>query len=252
VVWPENAVQTRVDDPSYGPPLRGLARRGVPLLLGAPRSERHNGSWRHFNSALLLQPDTEPEHYDKRRLLPFSETQPLGELAGFGRRGDLDVGAFTAGEKLGLFQVNGATLGVLICMEALYPALAREAAREGATTLVNLSNDGWYRGSGGAWQHLAQAVFRAVETRRPLIRATTTGISAVVAPDGRLIASLGEGERGFLRTQVPPPWHGPSFYTRFGDVFALACVVVCVLGALLPRRDQDAISTRLRPLSLAR
>jgi apolipoprotein N-acyltransferase len=133
---------------------------------------------------------------------------------------------------------------VLICLEALYPALAREVARAGADALVNLSHDGWYGGRGGAEQHLAQVRFRAIETRRPLVRSTTTGISAVVAPDGALAATLPPGARA-LRTRIPAPWPGTSLYVRFGDVFSVACTAfwLAVAGRALAmrcrsRRDQ--------------
>lgn len=221
IVWPENAIQTQLDDAVYGPPLRRLADR-VPLLIGAPRSEERGGVRHHFNSALLLWPGGRVEIYDKRRLLPFSETQPFG-FASLGARGDLDTGAYTAGEHTGVFDVDGRRLAVLICMEALYPELAREAVRDGASLLVIPSNDGWYAGRGGAAQHLAQVRFRAVETRLPIVRATTTGISAVIAPDGTLLGRVEEGVSGVLRVDVP--WAGEApFYARFGDWFAFGCI----------------------------
>jgi len=233
VLWPENAIQTSLDDPVYGGAVRGLARAGVPLLIGAPRRERREGHLLHFNSAQLLRPDGSLEHYDKRRLLPFSETHPLGGLR-LAPRGDLDQGEYAAGEAPGLFEVAGTRVGVLICLEALYPELAREAAVGGARLLVNLSNDGWYRGRGGAEQHLAQVVFRAIETRLPVARATTTGISALVAPDGGIAARLDAGERGVLRAAVRLGAGGASPYLRWGDAFAGACLAVLAAGALAP------------------
>ena len=98
--------------------------------------------------------------------------------------------------------------------------------------LVNLSHDcGWYLGSGGPEQHLAQTVLRAVETRRPLVRSTTTGISAVVAPDGRIAASLPRGDAGVLRAVLPPAWPGASLYVRAGDVFAGLCLAAWAAAA---------------------
>ena len=125
--------------------------------------------------------------------------------------------------------------------------MGREAARDGATLLVNLSNDGWYRGRGGARQHLAQAVFRAVETGLPLIRATTTGISAVVAPDGRIVAELGEDVGDTLRASVPSARPGPTLYTRLGDWFAIGCVLACLCALLVCfRRRRSEATLELR------
>lgn len=242
IVWPENAIQTPLDDPTYGRIVRKMTARGVPLLVGAPYSEGRGEEQLHYNSAHLLLPAGGGLRYDKRRLLPFSETRPFSGfgpagLAGFGPRGDLDAVQYTPGRSAGLFDIRGesaggaapgggdARLGVLICMEALYPELAREAVRMRAQVLVNLSNDGWYRGRGGAEQHLAQVVFRAIETRTPIVRATTTGISAVVGPDGSLLATLGEDESGVLRAEVPLRLGPIPFYARFGDAFALACIL---------------------------
>jgi apolipoprotein N-acyltransferase len=228
IVWPENAIQTGVDDLTFGPPLRALARGKVPLLIGAPRREDSGGGRTHFNSASLLLADGAVLHYDKRRLLPFSETRPLGAAVALDARGGLDAPQYTAGREPGLFPVGGQLLGILICMEAVYPELAREAVREGAHLLVNLSNDGWYRGHGASQQHFAQAVFRAVETRRPLLRATTTGITAVVTPEGRVSARLPERTTDVLRFRVPVPKGPPSLYAHVGDVFALGCTLACV------------------------
>jgi apolipoprotein N-acyltransferase len=236
VIWPENTLQTTLDDPTYGRIVRGLPFEDVSFLIGAPRIAEVDGHRRHHNSALLLRPDRSVEYYDKRRLLPFSETKPFGWAFRLGTRGDLEPDAYAAGTRPGVMRVADTTLGVLICMEALYPDLAREAARAGAEVLVNLSNDGWYRGRGGARQHLAQVVFRAVETGLPLVRSTTTGISALVTPDGAIVAQIGDGESDFLRVGLPAALPSPTFYVRFGDWFALACLAACLLAAALPRR----------------
>ena len=234
VVWPENAIQTPLDDRSYGPPVIRLAKR-APLLVGAPASETSEaapGGRRHFNSAHLIRPDGTIDRYDKRRLLPFSETRPLGGVASFGSRGDLDITEYSPGSRSGVFAVDGEPIGVLICMEALYPALAIEAVREGASVLVNLSNDGWYHGRGGAAQHLSLVAFRAIETRTPVVRATTTGVSAVIGPDGEILGELPEGEAGVLSVEVPIAGSGPTLYARLGDWFALGCLLTLGGAAL--------------------
>jgi apolipoprotein N-acyltransferase len=228
VVWPEHAIQTALDDASYGPALRELASH-TPILMGAPRSEAE----RHYNSMQLLRPGGAIDSYDKRRLLPFSETRPLGTLWSFGARGDLDADVYSAGDRAGVFDVAGRRMAALICMEALYPDLAREARALGASWIANPSNDGWYAGSGGAAQHLASVRFRAIETRLPVVRATTTGISAVIAPDGALLTVLGEGASGVLRADLPLPGDPPP-YARIGDGFAIACLAVWSAVALFP------------------
>jgi len=231
VVWPENALQTQLDEPALGRTVTALARL-APLLAGAPHHDTRGGVTRSYNSATLLRRDGSRARYDKRLLLPFSETQPVAGL-GFGARGELDVGHYSAGAAPGVYALGPQQIGVLICMEALYPELAREAASLGASVLVVPSNDGWYLGSGGARQHLYQVVFRAIETGLPLVRATSTGVSALVAPDGTIDAELDSGAEGVLRGRTrqrlsPPP------YLRVGDAFAISCLLLTLGAALAP------------------
>jgi len=238
ILWPEQALQTSLDDPAYGPPLRAfLASLSTPLLFGAPRQEGHGRARRIYNSAFLSRPGAAPLVYDKRRLVPFSETHPWGRRFG-ALRGDLDVAEYRPGREPGLFHWNGPTLGVLICFEAIYPEMARELARGGARVLVNLSNDGWFLGRGGQEQHLAQVVLRAVETGLPVVRATTTGISAVISPDGTLRAQLGRDRQGVLQAAVAAPPRRLTPYVRLGDAFAAACTGtwLLALGAAARRR----------------
>jgi len=234
VVWPENAIQISPADPEFGIALRTLVSSiGVPLLMGAPRSERERPG-ESFNSAHLLWPDGRSEAYDKMRLLPISETGPLVDLAS---REAATRAGWVPGESPGVFDLATKRIGVLICFEAIYPDLARALAGDGARLLLNLSNDGWYRGRGGHQQHLQQVVYRAIETGVPLARATTTGITAIVAPDGSIVASLPADQPGALRASIPALRPGGTPYVRLGDTFAWTSVVVwCALVAWCVRR----------------
>jgi apolipoprotein N-acyltransferase len=225
IVWPENAIQTDLDDPTYGPPLLRLVEQsGVTFILGAPRSARKQDARLHFNSAFLLAPGTAPQHYDKQHLLPFSETDPFGDWFPQANRGDLHASSYTEGNQPGMFQVLQQPVGVLICFEAIYAHMARELAASGAQMLFNLTNDGWFRGRGASEQHLHQVVYRAIETRLPVVRATTTGVSAVIAPSGEIVDRLERDETGALHARVHLRRPRPTFYVRFGDVFALSCL----------------------------
>ena len=130
--------------------------------------------------------------------------------------------------KIEWYDPNGRHDIPLICFEVLFADLAREHVDQGAGLLVNLSNDGWVAGTGGPEQHLAAAVLRAIELRRPLLRATTTGISAAIDPAGRVVAVLPENRAGRLLLDVRPGRRS-SFYARWGDVVgwvALASAVI--------------------------
>jgi apolipoprotein N-acyltransferase len=104
--------------------------------------------------------------------------------------------------------------------------------------MTNITNDAWFGDSGGPLQHLAMVPLRAVENRVAIVRAANTGVSAVVRPSGAVEATLPLGTRGFLRAEVPLG-RGETFYTRFGDVFAYACLAVsgaALAGALAADR----------------
>lgn len=236
IVWSENAVSfvlepnTRFRDAIAAL----LGPQGPPLLLGGPRYEqRAPGRVDFFNSAFLLGASGAPlGTYDKRRLVPFAEYAPVAAIPGLGWRFDAP-GAYTAGTEAVVFRTP-APFGVLICYEAIYPRLARDLVEAGAAFLVNISNDAWFGTSAGLEQHFASGVFRAVETRRALARGTNTGITALVAPSGRIAARFPADRRGAWVVDVPLR-EDMTPYTRSGDVFAWTCVGLTL--ALLRRRS---------------
>jgi apolipoprotein N-acyltransferase len=124
----------------------------------------------------------------------------------------------------------------LICYDAVSPRLARDAVRGGAELLVTLSNDSWFAAGGGPRLHLAVAAFRSIETRRPQLRATNTGISAAIDASGERIAVAGVHERAALVASVVPERAARTLVLAWGDWLgpaALAAVIGVVL--LAPR-----------------
>jgi apolipoprotein N-acyltransferase len=201
---------------------------------------------RAFNSAILLAPDGRiVGRYDKRHLVPFGEYVPWGgHFPGAGGIFQLIGTTFTPGDAARpLPALDGVPLGLSICYEDAFPHLARRDAARGARLLVNLTNDSWFRRSSEARQHLALSAFRAVETRRPLVRATNTGITAMADADGRITAPA-EGalwQKGLARFQVPVAAERRTLYVRAGDAFAWACVAAAaaaLLAGILHRRQE--------------
>src|SRR5204863_6816022 len=232
IVWPENALTLYLEnEPLVARQLARLAvRHRADLLFGGPRyADGHT-----FNSARLLRASGESGgYYDKQRLVLFAESGPLAapppEATSESPR------AFTAGTLPGILP-SFVPLGVSICHEILYPELITRAVHAGADVLVNIANDGWLDGGYGvaSRQHFAMAVFRAVESRRYLVRAATTGVSGMIDPYGHVEATLGPGEVGVLTAPVAGRG-GLTPYVRVGDAFAFACVLAAV-GALAARR----------------
>jgi apolipoprotein N-acyltransferase len=203
-------------------------RHQADLLFGGPRyADGHT-----YNSArLITAAGRNGGHYDKHRLVLFAEEKPLAATESSGPNESPEQ--FTPGTGPGVLS-SFVPIGVSICHEIVHPDLITASVRNGAQVLVNIANDGWLDGGYGfaSRQHLAMAVFRAVETRRFVVRAATTGTSAVIDPYGHLVATQAPDTAGVvtagvvgIRTVTP--------YVQAGDAFALACVVLAA-GALVP------------------
>jgi apolipoprotein N-acyltransferase len=207
---------------------------------------------RAFNSAALLAPDGKiAGRYDKRHLVPFGEYVPFGgRFPGAARIFQLIGTTFTPGDAhRPLPALDGLPLGVSICYEDAFPGLARRDAARGARLLVNLTNDSWFGRSSEARQHLALSAFRAVETRRPLVRATNTGITAMVDANGRITAPP-EGalwQKGLARFDVPADEARRTLYVLAGDAFAWACVAAVAAALLAATLRQRRESPEPRP-----
>ena len=178
-----------------------------------------------LNSAFLTRADgSTPSRYDKLHLVPFGEYVPLPRLLTFVGPLVREVGRFQAGTRSVLHRTAGVTLGSVICYEILFPGLVRRAAA-GAEVLVNLTNDAWFGTSVAPHIHLAAVPLRAVENGVAVVRAANTGISALVLPSGRVLASAPLEERRVLVGDVPGHGAG-TFYRRHGDVWAMACAII--------------------------
>ena len=237
VVWSENAVSFLLEpNARFGEEVATLlGSSGAALLLGAPRfSQTEPGRADFFNSAFLLDAHGAPvATYDKRRLVPFAEHAPLPGVPGLGWRFDAP-GDYTPGAAATVFQ-HPVPFGVLICFEAIYPDLARDLVRGGAEFLINISNDAWFGTGAGLEQHFAITVFRAVEQRRALARATNTGITALVGPSGRVLAQFPEGRRDAWTVEVPRRT-GRTVYAAIGDAPALLAATLAVAGLVAAGR----------------
>jgi len=235
IAWPETAAPFFFQEPG---PLRDeiidLTRdTRIPLVFGSPAFRRlDDGHLQQLNRAYLVDgTGRERATYDKMQLVPFGEYVPYAHVLFFVSQVVTAVGQLGAGVVPTVFDLGGARFGALICYEGIFPALTRRFVRDGANFLVNVTNDAWYGDSSAPYQHLAQAAFRTVENRVPMVRAANTGISAVIDADGR------------IRWQGPlfeTLWHVDdirwpgirTIYTRYGDVFVYLCVLVTA-GAFL-------------------
>lgn len=227
VVWPESAVPFFLQDqPAEAERIRGLARElSSHLLLGSPAHELRNGVPVFLNSAFVISPagDTVGRG-DKIHLVPFGEYVPLGRLFPFISKLVVGIGDFSPGERATPLSLGRTEAGLLVCYEAIFPELARSYVRNGARILVNITNDAWFGRSSAPHQHLAIAVFRAVETRTPLLRAANTGISAIIDQNGHIRAMTPLFEETFSSGEITPGT-ADSLYLKIGDAPAWFCVL---------------------------
>ena len=232
VVWPESAMTFFVEDePSYRTAIAGvLSRGGLQLLAGGPHVVRNRDPL-FYNSAFLISSSGEIlARYDKQRLLPFAEYFPVASV-GLLRREFARIREFSPGPPAAPLATVAGAAGVVICNEVMFPEIAAERVRTGATYLVNLSNDSWPGDPQFAAEALDMARLRAIEERRYLVRASTSGPSAIVDPLGRIVV----GTAPFTRATITGTLRASeaiTLYGRFGDVFAVGCVLVTLAGAL--------------------
>jgi len=228
IVWPENTASFYLDRDAM--PLAALERLTVGtdsvVLVGGPRQDDATGAL--HNAAYAVGTHGVLGRYDKRHLVPFAEYAPF-DL----RAWSAPDATFAAGTEASVVPHPRGSLGVLICYEILHPDLARDLVRHGARLLVNISNDGWAAPT-AALQTFSMAVFRAVETRRWVVRAATTGISGAIAPTGQVGPTLANDTAGVLPVDVAP-LDSLTPYVRVGDLFAWSCALAA-LAALAGTR----------------
>ena len=225
IVWPETAAPFYL---SYNKDLTNLLIKGIStvetdFIIGAPSFTLANDKIKYFNSAFLINKNSEIcGKYDKSHLVPFGEYIPLGRWVPFLDKIVTGVGNFQTGKKGAIINWGEYKLGVLICYEIIFPSLANKMLKKDADLIINITNDAWYGRSSAPFQHFSMAVFRAVENRRSLIRAANTGISGFIDPAGRIIAKTDIFKEAALTCPVPI-LHNKSFYSRHGDLLIIAC-----------------------------
>lgn len=241
-VWPEAAFPMFLDHETKEFP----RPHHEPMyeLIGLPTAQREaNGAVTPYNSIFLVGPKGEVlDAYDKIHLVPFGEYVPLKKFLFFVDRVVPAIGDFKPGQARRPLRLPSAdvNLGLIVCYEDIFPAQARAMTKLGADVLINSTNDAWYEYSSAAWQHLSIAIYRAVENRRPLLRATNTGISAWVSPRGEILSTLPWFESGILSADLPLGHRPMSLFTRWGEWFSGGCTVLTlfVFGAAVVKRRQ--------------
>ena len=242
LVWPETVYPTTfgapksADGAAFDREIGAFAAGvGAPLVFGAYDGE----DGQEFNAAFFLQPAADGrvtfETYRKAAPFPLTERVPaLLDSAAVRRRlpwlGTWKAG--NGGEVVALSLRDGRTLQVApqICYDVLFPRYTIAAVRRGAEIIVTLSNDSWFTFGNVPPLILAISAFRSIETRRPQVRATNTGISAIITPTGEFLGTLGVNEHGTLVAAVTPQHSATTLMLAWSDWF---CPTALVMAGLL-------------------
>ncbi len=241
MVWPETAMPFYFqDDSEQRQQVLNLARKlQIVLLTGSPAYVRDGRSVAYLNSAWLISPDGRVSSYSKRHLVPFGEYLPFGPLTSWMRSFLPTAGDFQAGTSADPLPAGPYRVGVLICFESIFPELARQEVVHGANILAVITNDAWFGDTAAPWQHAAMAIFRAVENRRFVIRAANTGISQIISPEGKVLATSGLFRPEFICSMVEPR-SGLTFYARHGQWWFVGLLSVIIVTAYLLFRPKMA------------
>ncbi|NIH80477.1 apolipoprotein N-acyltransferase [Amycolatopsis viridis] len=240
VVWPETATDLTGADPAVDQAVRDL---GVPTLIGA----RYRAPGQPTqNTEFVWNPVTgRGASYSKQELVPFAEFVPARAIARWFTPFVDDTGDMGAGTAPAVLDVAGTRVAVPICYEIAYDYVPRDAVRDGAQLIVLPTNNGWFGRSEMSYQQLAMARLRAVEHGRAVVVSSTTGVSALVEPDGTVTQSTGQFTPASLVGTVPLRTQATlsdrlGAWTEYGLV---GVAVAAILTGLVLRARTWATST---------
>ena len=240
VIFPESPMNFMYeDDPETMDFINSFAaKHNVSVLFNSAEPDRSNGKF--FNSAVMVDPKgREVVQYDKIYLLPFGEAVPVP----FKSFVPAFVGSFSYGKEYDLFPLGDAKAGVMICFESHFGQLSREYVRNGADVLIEMTNDGYLGPTPVLRQHLANAVFRAVETNRPVLRVTNVGITAYIHERGEVLDPAEPYTEDTRVWSVAKSDGKQTFYVRYGDWFAWLCSAVTIGLLLLSLRSRRSTTS---------
>lgn len=239
VIFPESPMNFQFTrDREFQEFLREFTRKNnVSVLFNAAEPSASDGV---YNSAVLVnERGARVAQYDKIHLLPFGEfvplPAPLAEIV------PPVVGNYEFGTSYDLMPAGDVQAGIMICFESHFPTLSRQFAREGADVLIEMTNDGYLGDTPVLRQHLANAVFRAIETNRPVVRVTNVGITAFIDENGKILDETKPYTEATRIWTVKKSHAAPTFYVKYGDWFAWICSAVSLILLILTFRKKKEI-----------
>jgi len=208
IIWPEtNLHRFILESPILKKKLFEYAKKGNLFMVIGSLTKKGNNQ---FNSAIITSPEGKIlGQYDKVHLVPIAEKD------------------FTPGREISPIKTPIGDIGINICFESLYPSISRILAQRGANIFIILTNDGWFKKTVVTHLHPVNAVFRAVENRRYVIRVAQSGISMIIDPYGRILKQSELFKPCILSGKVGIEKR-LTFYTKFGDIFCYLCLILSI------------------------
>lgn len=239
VVWPETVITTGLNtDPELLAHFESLAREiHATIVAGSIEYDRA----RVYNALYIFSPGGGFAVYRKRRLVPFAESFPGRPFLAWLPYVAALNGGISAGKVAGVYATSALPIAPLICWESAFADLAHAQIRTGAQLLVVSTDDAWFGKTSGPYMHAQIAQLRAIENGAYVIRAAATGISGIIAPDGRWLARSRLGQQTIVTGAVGP--RVPTLFARIGPTPIAALLAIGYLALLIAgrRRPQDVV-----------
>jgi len=234
IIWPETVLNSS-DRTNFEiiEAVNSFTGNNTIFITGGTRIDSRGNT---FNSIFISNKGLLSYIYDKRKLFPYSEKK----IAGLGHKGITgSPDFFTAGTKHPLFSSDIITPSLSICFESLYPSIIRKQVKEGADILINIANDSWFGDTYEPFMHFNSTVVRAIENRRSMARITNSGISALIAPSGKIKKSMGLNESGVITGELTVR-NKLTFYTVYGDIILLAAALITAAAIIIYIKKPDS------------
>ena len=233
IVWPETSTPFFFQNENEYTVkiLRLAAESEAHLFFGSPAYKGDKNAITYYNRIYHISPRGYVQgYYDKVHLVPFGEYVPMKKWLPFVHRLVPAAGDFTPGKEVATLVLPDFTVGPLICYEAIFPEISRAHARKKADFFINLTNDAWFGVSSAPYQHLVMSSFRAIENRRPLIRAANTGFSAIINKRGEFIRKGDLFCEEVLTGEIEKNSTSRTFYSVYGDILVYLLILMCLIN----------------------
>lgn len=240
VIWPETAVPICLQEYDIGKRqlLELAATENITLVIGVNHNTFADNDRQKFNSMVSITPDgTISEPYSKQILVPFGEFLPFEWMVELFSGKEGNFSSYNAGNTSDPLETPAGKIGGIICYESIFPKIARRSSASGGEVFAVISNDSWFGDSAALYQHHSQAVLRAVENKRYVLRASNTAVTSIISPYGVVEKTAFPFEEGSLTGNFYIVSE-KTLYTRLGDFWILGSIYVFFYGIMKNRKEK--------------